>query len=154
VKLKASRNGVFFDGRRYDSKELKKTRLLDRIARAGQREEAIQGYMMDLCVRHIWIEVDRQILLLDAQLKIREDEELLYISCTELEQWNQARAEVNSAFRVHVPAVTTDFIERFESQTGDKWEEGKRNYGLPKRNAASHQEVLDVQQHTAKRKSA
>jgi hypothetical protein len=154
VKLKASRNGVFLDGRRYDSKGLKKSGLLDRIARAGQREEAVQGYMMDLCIRHIWIEVDRQILLLDAQLKIREDEELLYISCTELEQWNQARAEVNSAFRVHVPAVTTDFIERFESQTGDKWEEGKRSYGRPKKEASSRQEMLDVQQHTAKRKSA
>jgi hypothetical protein len=44
VKLKVSKDGVFLDGRRYDSKELKKSGLLDRIARAGQREEAIQGY--------------------------------------------------------------------------------------------------------------
>jgi len=154
VKLKVSKDGVFLDGRRYDSKELKKSGLLDRIARAGQREEAIQGYMLDLCIRHIWIEVDHQVLLLDAQLKIREDAELLFISCTELEQWNEARAEVDSAFRVHVPPATTDFIERFESQTGDKWEEGKRKYGSPKKDASSRQEVQDVQQHTAKRKSA
>lgn len=154
VKLKASKDGIFLDGRRYDSKELRKSGLLNRIARAGQPQVAIEGYMMDLCVRHIWIEVDRQILLLDAQLKIREDEELLYISCTELEQWNEARAEVNSAFRVHVPAATTDFIECFESQTGDKWQEGKRKYGRPKKDASSSQEVLDVQQQTAKRKSA
>jgi hypothetical protein len=153
VKLKASKDGVFLDGRRYDSKGLRECGLLDRIARAGQGEEAVQGYMMDLCVRHIWVEVDRQILLLDAQLKIREDEEKLYISCTELELWKEARSQVDSAFRVHVPAATTHFIERFESATGVKWQEGKRRYGRPKKDPSSRQEVLDVQQHTAKRKS-
>jgi len=154
VKLKASKNGVFLDGRRYDSKDLRESRMLERIARAGPKEEAVQGYMMDLCVRHVWIEVDRQILLLDAQLKIREDEELLYISCTELEQWQEARAQVASAMSVHIPAATTNFIGRFESQTGQKWQEGKRRHGRPKKDASSRQEVLEVQQHTAKRKSA
>lgn len=153
ITLKASKDGVFLDGRRYDSKELRKCGLLDRIARSGQGENAIQGYMMDLCVRHVWVEVDRQILLLDAQLKIRDAKELLYISYTDLEEWQEARSQVNSAFRVHVPASTTDFIERFESQTNLKWEDGKRKYGRPKKDASARQEVLDVQQHTAKRKS-
>lgn len=154
VTLKASKAGIFLDDRRYDSKELRQSGLLDRIARSGQREVAIQGYMMDLCVRHVWVEVGRQLFLLDAQLKIREDNELLYISFKELEQWTEARSQVNSAFRVHVPAATTDFIERFESQLGDKWGEGKRRKGRPKKDVAAKQEILDTRQHTAQRKSA
>ncbi|MBU1363875.1 MAG: transposase [Gammaproteobacteria bacterium] len=153
VKLKVSKDGVFLDGRRYNSKELRKCGLLDRIARSGNGEEVFGGYMMDLCIRHVWVEVDRQLLLLDAQLKIREDDELLYMSFTELQQWNEARSQVASAFRVHELAATSDFIERFESQTGDKWQEGKRKYGSPKKGAAAHQEVMDVRQHTAQRKS-
>lgn len=154
VKLKVSKSGVFLDGRRYDSKDLRKSGLLERIARAGQREEAFQGYMMDLCVRHVWIEVDRQMLLLDAQLKIREDEELLYISCTELRQWNEARAQLTSAMQVHVPAATTEFINRFEADTGEKWQEDRRKYGRQKKSPSPRQEVQDVRQQTAQRKSA
>ena len=109
--------------------------------------------MMDLCIRHVWAEVDRQLLLLDAQLKIREDDELLYMSFAELEQWNEARSEVNSAFRVHESAASSEIIEQFESQTGGKWQEGRRKYGAPKKGGAARQEVLDVRQHTAQRKS-
>lgn len=152
VTLKVSKDGVFLDGRRYHSRELEKCGLLDRIARSGKGKEPIDGYMMDLCIRHVWIEVDRQLLLLDAQLKIREDEELLYVSFAEFEQWNEARAQVNSAFRVHQLAATSEFIERFESQTGDKWQEGRRKNGIRKKGAASRQEVQDVRQHTIQRK--
>lgn len=152
VTVKASKKGVFLDGRRYDSKELRASGLLDRLAQAGQQEVAIKGYILDLCIRHIWIEVDHQILQLDATLKIREDQELLYMSFMELGQWNEARAQVNSAFRVHKSAVTTEYIEQFESQTGMKWQEGKRRYGRAKKNESRRQEVQDVQQHTVKRK--
>lgn len=154
VELKVSKDGVFLDGRRYNAKALRESRLLDRIARSGRGEEVINGYMMDLCIRHVWIEVERQLLLLDAQLKIREDDELLYISLAELEQWTEARSQVNSAFRVHESAVDSEFIERFESKTGDKWQEGQRKYGRPRKGAAARQEVLDVRQHTAQRKSS
>lgn len=153
IKLKVSKDGVFLDGRRYNSKELRESGLLDRIARSGNRKDVIGGYMMDLCIRHVWVEVDNQLLLLDAQLKIREDDELLYMSFAELEQWNEARSQVNSAFRVHESAASSEIIEHFESQTGDKWQEGRRMYGSPKKGGAARQEVLDVRQHTAQRKS-
>lgn len=153
VKLKVTKDGVFLDGRRYDSKELRECGLLDGIARAGNKEKVYTGFIMDLCIRHVWLEVDSELLLLDAQLKIREDNELLYISLAELGQWNEARAETYSAFTVHELAATSEFIERFESQTGDKWKEGKRRHGSPKKGASSHQEGLDVRQHTTQRKS-
>lgn len=153
VRVKASKDGVFLDGRQYDSKELRENGLLNSIARTGNREVALNGYMMDLCIRHIWVEVDRQLILLDAQLKIREDNELKYLSFEELQQWNEARAKAKSAYRVHELAASSEFIERFESQTGDKWQDGRRKYGTPKKGAATRQEVLDVRQHTAQRKS-
>jgi hypothetical protein len=153
VTLKASKDGIFLDGRRYDSKDFRSCGVLDRIA-SSQKGEAIRGYMMDLCVRHVWVEVDHQIFLLDAQLKIRDDQELLYISCAELDQWKRARSEVESAFTVHQSAASTDFIERFVSQTSLQWQEGKRRYGQPKMDSATRQEVLEVRQQTGQRKPA
>lgn len=152
--LKCTKAGVFWNERRYDSNELRASGLLNKIARTGGKEVPVQAYTMDLCVRHVWIEVERQLLLLDAQLKIREDEELLYLSCTELEQWLEARATLASKRREHVPATTTHYILSFESQTGRKWQQGQRRYGRPKKDASSRQEILDVQLHTVKRKSA
>jgi hypothetical protein len=152
--FKCTKAGVFWNGLRYDSKELRECGLLEKIARAGGREVPIQGYTMEVGVRYIWIEVDRQILLLGAQLKIREDDKLLDVSCAELEQRQAAMAKTASEMREHIPATTTHYIQSFESQTGLKWEQGKRRYGRPKKDATSRQEILDVQQHTAKRKSA
>lgn len=154
VALTASKDGVCLDGRRYDSRALRQSGLLDQIARGGKGTVALRGYMMDLCIRHVWVEVGREILLLDAQLKIREDEELLFLSFNELAQWNDARSAVKSAFSIHQSAASTEWIGDFESQTDLKWHEGKRRYGRPKKTPSDKQENLDVRQHTGQRKSA
>lgn len=153
VRVKARKDGVHLDGRRYDSPALRQSDLLDRIARGGSDTIPLQGYMMDLCIRHVWVEVGRELLLLDAQLKIREDEELLFLSFKELGQWNEARSKVASAFYVHQSAATSAWIGEFESQTGLKWQEGKRRYGKPNKSPSAKQENLDVRQHTGQRKS-
>jgi hypothetical protein len=152
--FKARKDGVYLDSRCFNSNALREYGFLERIARSNQREVPVQGYMLDLCVRHIWIEVDAQMFLLDAQLRIREDDELLFMSFAELAQWGEARARVNSAFVVHQAAVAAESLARFEDETGTDWNAGQLKSGKVKRNGVARQEALEALQHTSKRKSA
>lgn len=154
VTLTAKKDGVYLDGRRFNSGELRESGLLDRIARGNLGTVTLHGYLMDLCLRHVWVEVDRQILLLDAQLAIREDEELLFISVAELEQWREARARINSEFAVHKSAAKAEYMTRFENDIGLSWDAGNRKSGKVKRSATARQEEIEARQHTSQRKSA
>lgn len=154
VMMKAQKDGIYLDGRRYDSSALRECGLLNRIARENLGPVAVQGHILDLCIRHVWVEVDHQILLLDAQLPIREDEELLFVSLAELSQWNEARAKVNSAFTVHKAAAAAGYIERFEEDTGARWNAGSRRSGTLKKGGVARQEEFEVRQHTSQRKTS
>jgi len=154
VMLTAKKDGVYLGGRLFKSDELSECGFLDRIARSNTDVISVQGYLLDLCIRHVWVEVDNKILLLDAQLKIREDEELLHISFAELKQWTDARAIVKSQFTVHQSAATANSIERFESDTGTLWDAGRQKSGKAKHTAVARQEEHEARQHTSQRKSS
>ncbi|AHB78621.1 hypothetical protein X636_17585 [Pandoraea pnomenusa] len=109
------------------------------------------GYMLDLCVRHIWVEVDSTIIRLDAKLKIRDDESLLFVSIEELKQWREARARVNAKFEEHRSAAAAEMMESFEESTGEKWTVGQRKSGPAKKD---RQETKEANRHVSGRKSA
>lgn len=153
VRMKVRKDGIYLDDLRYDSNVLRDCGLLDRITRENPESDAVQGYILDLCIRHAWVEIDHQILLLDAQLAIREDEELLFVSLAELSQWNETRAKVDSAFKVHKPAAAAEYTARFEEDTGAQWNAGSRKSGKSKRGAVARQEELEVRQHTSQRRT-
>jgi len=153
VTMEVKNDGVYLDDRRYDSKGLRACGLLNRVARLPRQEMPIKGYILDLCIRHVWVEVDHEILLLDAQLPIRGDGELLFVSVAELAQWKDARAKVNSRFEVHRAACHAESLARFENETGKSWDSGTRKPGRAKKTAAVRQEAREVNQHTSGRKS-
>ncbi|WP_199710497.1 hypothetical protein [Noviherbaspirillum cavernae] len=126
-------DGVYLDGRRYSSEEFEATGTLERCGISQGMHSRVQGYVLDMCVRHVWIEVDGRLLELDAKLRIRGDEETLWMSIAELDQWAEARRAVNSAYRAHQHANTSDYRQRFEQSTGKSWEAGQRKSGKPKR---------------------
>jgi hypothetical protein len=152
--LKVSADGVYLGDLRYDSEALRASGLLNRVARGSSREEWVDGYMLSLCIRHIWVEVDGQLLMLDAMLPIREDEELLYISITELQQWEEARARVRPVFAVHQAASRAEMLDKFEQATGTAWDAGTRRSGRAKKTERAKQEAKEATQHTAARRSA
>lgn len=154
IALVCTKDGVYLDSLKYSSEELKMCGLLDRVARLPNHEIPIDGYMVDLCIRYMFVEVDNEIMLLEAQLPIRADEETLYIAITELAQWKAARANVGSRFRVHMPAAYAESLERFEAETGKSWDGGVRRPGRAKKTATARQEASEVKQHTSRRKSA
>jgi len=154
AKYSIKNDGVWLDQRRYDSKELRETELLERVARAGDEGSKINGYMLDMALRYIWIEQKGRLIKLPAKLRIRGDEETTWISFDELEQWMEARRKVNSEFSVHRHAASSEYIQRFEENSGKAWDSTTRRSGKPKRNATSRQEEIETQQTTSKRKAA
>lgn len=154
ITLTAKKDGIFYMGRRFNSSELRESGLLDRIARENLGNMSLQGYFMEFNTRHIWVEVGNQILLLGAQLNIREDEELSYRSAAELSQWDEARAKVNSEFAIHKAAATAEFTQRFQEDTGKNWDSGNYKSGQRKKNATARQEEIETRRHTTGRKRA
>ncbi|MEW9586812.1 hypothetical protein [Paraburkholderia sp. DGU8] len=152
VGMTAQTEGVYLGDLKYHSDCLKACGLLDRVARLHPKKIAVQGYMLDLCIRHVWIEVDNRIFRLDAQLPIRGNEESLSISILELSEWNAERATADSAFRVHKLAWLAESLDRFEQESGMSWDSGTRRAGHPKKTAASRRDAHDVDQHTSRRK--
>lgn len=146
VKLDLKKDGVWQDEQRYSSRELKECGALAKLARSPETVIAVDGYILDMCVRHIWVELDGRLLLLDAMLRHRDDEERLFLSRTECQQFSEARRKVESEFREHQQAAASKFEERFEECTGKKWHAGRRTSGKPKRNAVARQEEKEARQ--------
>lgn len=147
-------NGVWLGQRWFDSDDLRETGILDRVARSGDIGTKINGYVLDMCVRHVWVEVDNRLILLNAKLQIRGEEESLYMSLEELQQWNESRAKVKSAFKVHQLAASSEYSSRFEENTGKQWDAGSRRAGKPKRDRQTQQEELEASQATSIRRAA
>ena len=154
VEFSLKDNGVWLDQRWFDSDELRTTGILERVARSGKDGSKINGYMMDLNLRQVWVEVDGKIIQVNAKLRIRGDEETLDMSFEELKQWGEERRKVQSEFRTHQQAATSDIHDRFKENTGKSWDNGKRRSGKPTRDATQRQEEAEVKQGTSKRKAA
>lgn len=154
VKLNLKKDGVWLDEQRYSSKELKESGALAKLARSPETVRAIDGYMLDMCVRHIWIELDGRLLMLDAMLRHRDDEEKLFLSRMECQQFSEARRKVKSEFREHQHAATAKFEQRFEECTGKKWHAGRRVTGRPRKNAVARQEEKEARHSKSSRQSA
>ena len=154
IELSLRDDGVWLDQRRYISDELRATGILEGVARTGETGVKINGYVLDMCVRHVWVEVNGRLLQLEAILRIRGDEETLWMSFAELEQWQDARRKVKSAFYVHRDAVSSDFMRRFKENTGKEWDSAERRAGKPKRDATAKQEEVEARQATSARRAA
>lgn len=145
-KLSLKEDAVYLAGQRFNSEKLKATGIFQKLKRSTVDVMEIDGYVMDLCVRHLWVELDGQLYQLDAQLKVGGDADDLYVSLSELEQFAAARAEMNSAFRQHQRAASAEGIIRFEEDTGDDWDSIQRKTGRPKKTALAKREEKEAKQ--------
>lgn len=145
-KLSLKEDAVYLAGQRFNSEKLKATGIFQKLKRSTVDVMEIDGYVMDLCVRHLWVELDGQLYQLDAQLKVGGDADDLYVSLSELEQFAEARAEMNSAFRQHQRAASAEGISRFEEDTGDDWDSIQRKTGRPKKTALAKREEKEAKQ--------
>lgn len=145
-------DGISFFHQKYDSRALRETGILESVARSTTLR--VSGYILEFCVRHIWVEIDGCLLMLDAQLRIRDDEEVLYMSLPELDQWAARRRQIDSEFREHQHAVNSHYRQCFEDQTGMDWDAGKRKSGRPRKDATALQESREAAQYLSKRRTS
>lgn len=143
IEFSVREDGVYLGARRFYTDELRATGILDGRGKESDGTK-VGGYMLDMCVRYVWVEVGGKLLLVAAKLRIRGDEETLYMSLAELSQWTETRREVASAARVHAHAASSEYAKRFESDTGQRWDSGEARKGRPKQNLTAAQEASEA----------
>jgi hypothetical protein len=145
IQVRVQNDGVYYLDQRFDSPKLRDLRLLEKASATHGFE--VKGYMLDVCVRHIWVEAEGQLVEVDAMLSIWDGDEQLFISVVELEQIQRLRRESASGFRVHTQAARSEVHEDFEEQTGKAFDQGTRKSGRAKRNNVvslnERQQVID-----------
>lgn len=139
IEFSVREDGVYLGARRFYSDELRATGILGDCPSVK-----VGGYLLELCVRYVWVEVQGKLLMVDAKLRTRGNEETLFTSLAELAQWNDARREVVSAWRVHSHAAASDFADRFEADTGQAWNSGRARKGKPRKDGISVQETREA----------
>lgn len=140
-------DGVYLNSRRFYCENLRDTGIFDL---GGVTR--IQGYILDMCVRYVWIEVKHKLIEVPAMLRIRGDEDSLFMSIAELEQWSEQRKNILSGYRIHQQSSNADIMQRFRDSTGKEFTAGIRVKGTPKKNAISKNEANEIL-HSASRKS-
>lgn len=143
IEFSVREDGVYLGARRFYTDELRATGILDGRGN-GCDGTKIGGYLLDMCIRYAWVEVNGKLLLVAGKLRMRGDEETLYMSLADLAQWTEARRVIGSAAKVHAHAASSEYANRFESDTGRAWDSGKPRKGKPKKNATSVQEASEA----------
>eukprot|EP01136_Pigoraptor_vietnamica_P035264 Opistho-1_new@100258 len=85
IELTVKEDGVYLHSRRFYCQELRDTGLLD-IPGITK----VKGYILDMAVRFVWIEFRDRLIQTNAMLRIRGDEETLFMSLEDLQQWKDA----------------------------------------------------------------
>jgi len=148
IAVSARNDGVYFNEMHFDSKALRETQLIDRVAR-GQ-VTSVNGYVLDLCLRHLWLEIEGQIIQVDAQLSLRDDENQLFLSLPEMVALATNKRATRRLFQEHQHAATSEFFLRTEEAIGRKPNAGKRLQGRPKtKTVVARQETAEFAAHTS-----
>lgn len=152
ITLTVKRDGVYYLGQRFDSADLRRTNLLDKAPSGRQFSTA--GYMFDLRLRHLWLEVGHEIIEVDMQLTIRDGADQLYVSAAELDQIAFLRRQRASELRNDKQAVMAEIEDRFEAQAGLPFNNGTRRKGRgQRRSVASKLEARQVIDHLQPKRS-
>lgn len=125
------RNGVYLLEQNYYSEDLASTGVFDRIARNGVIPA--KAYVMNMCVRYIWLELDGRLYELAARYAIRTADEDGYISIYDLEDRSPKINRAKSKLRHERPATNAYFQQQFEESTGVEWDAGQEKKGRHKR---------------------
>ncbi|QPN47926.1 transposase [Priestia aryabhattai] len=129
------KDGVYLYGRKYKSIKLKETGIFDLVARQGVINTA--AYVVVMCVRHIWIEVNGKLYELDFVRPARCSQDTIDISLRDLEQIDKIRRDNAADLREERLAHDQHYSDRFEQNTGMNWDAGERRVGRPSKGGAA-----------------
>lgn len=135
LKAKVTRKGVELNTQCFSSEALRKSNLFGRMR--GPQEPEVGVYVLDACVRHIWIDIDGELLELDIQAPMRVGSEVMYLSLPELIEREQFLRLRNLDHHEHREAITAISEREFLEETGKTWDGGKTVSGRAKRGSPS-----------------
>lgn len=131
IELSVRDDAIYFHNARFDSEALQESALLQKAHENGVYK--IKGYMLDVCVRHLWVDLGDSLIEIDAMLSVRDGSEQLYISVAELEQLAQIRRDSIQEMRSHAVAARSEYEAIFEQHTGKAFEQETYKKGRNRR---------------------
>ncbi|MDC7714418.1 hypothetical protein PQU96_09790 [Vogesella sp. LYT5W] len=145
IELTVRDDAVYFKDARFESDALKRSGALQKAHDLGRY--TLQGYMLSVCVRHLWVEIGTELVRVDAMLGIRDGQEQLYISVLEIEQLQQIRRDAKLELKTHRMAARSGYEAVFEKHTGQVFDQATFKSGRSRRSKANsvkeRQEIMD-----------
>ena len=139
VEFTVKADGVYLEGNRFDSAEMRETRFSQRLS--SKQQATIRGYVFPLSLCIAWIEVSNRLVEVEFTLPIRDGKYQKYVSYSELQQLAQARRELQGQQRERAQAAAAVAESRFAQHTGNRWNGGKRVGGsAPNASTAARKE--------------
>jgi hypothetical protein len=131
VKFKVARDGLWLHELRYHSDDPMTRKLLASIP--GGEDVEIRGYALTMVIRCAWVEIKGRIVEVEAQLRIRDDREQLFMPLSQLEAIGKSLVSMNSAQGEYADAAVVEASKALQASTGKGWIGGQRRGGRPKK---------------------
>lgn len=148
IPVMIAEDAVWLHKRKYRSKALIDTGVFDRVARRGKIQAT--AYVLTMCVRHIWVEVEGVLYELDVVRSVKTVEGTRDLTLTELSELAQMWRDSEAEFQESVPAIQHYYRDQHEQATGDSWSGGTRKRGRAPKNAAARRDSADTAGFTGK----
>lgn len=143
TKAKLTREGVVLNSMLFRSDALDQAGARKLVS--GKQTIDVDVYVLDACLRHIWIDVKGHLIELDLTLKVPVGNEVLLMSFEEVKQFESFCRERDSFHDEHCAAVTIQIYQEFKEATGRDWDAGSRVKGRAKRGTAvARQEAAEA----------
>jgi len=130
IEFDVVRGVLMLRGWRYGSKGLNDTGVLDQLRRRGK--STLKGYVLELCVRHSWVEVRGKLIQVDAALPLRDDPNQLYMSLQGLDERREQLLRARRRCERNRPPGRSQAELEFEAETGIAWDDGETRTGRAK----------------------
>lgn len=144
------KDAVYLYGRKYRSEALMDTGVFDRVARKGVIHA--EAYVLNMCVRHIWIELENELFELSFVLPMRALEGSGDVTLEELKFIDELRRNSNSVQSEKKLASDQLYEDRFTEITGKEWGEGKWVEGQARKDAATTRDGADYARFLGRKK--
>lgn len=131
VPATADRRGVSLHGRVFGSRALDASGFRERMS--GHQTLPVSVYVLDACVRHIWMEVHGRIVELEMQVSRRVADDELFISLEDLRERAEFMKDQRRSLEEHSSALAAQSEINFKAATGKDLDSGTRVSGRPKR---------------------
>ena len=145
IKVSLKPNGVYIGHLRFFSEELAASGLLSRNGKSKRRASTCKAYVMPICVRHLWVDVNGFLIKVEAQLSTRDDKKQLNQTYHEALARHRKLKELDSARKREKPMIQVDYINRFEETTGKPFHSTKH---VPRSRVAkdrgANQDIADI----------